>query len=227
MTFHRSRLSNERSTGALPAQPIRRRIIAYARRHFFTHGFRIITMDDLATELGMSKKTLFIHFSSKIALLRAVLLDKFDDLNADLDRTTSRDVSDFPSSLLELLSCLQRHMEEIQPPFLRDMRRENPDVFALIETKRRELILQYFGKVVDQGQKAGLIRKGVPANLVIEILLGAVQAIMNPQKIKEIGLTLDAGYITIIRVVLEGVMTEKGRSKLPRYRGRRTLSGDS
>jgi len=175
----------------------------------------------------MSKKTLYIHFSSKIALLRAVLLDKFDDLNADLDRTTSRDVSDFPSSLLELLSCLQRHMEEIQPPFLRDMRRENPDVFALIETKRRELILQYFGKVVDQGQKAGLIRKGVPANLVIEILLGAVQAIMNPQKIKEIGLTLDAGYITIIRVVLEGVMTEKGRSKLPRYRGRRTLSGDS
>ena len=175
----------------------------------------------------MSKKTLYTHFSSKIALLRAVLLDKFDDLNADLDRTTSRDVSDFPSSLLELLSCLQRQMEEIQPPFLRDIQRENPDVFEIIETKRRELILQYFGKVLDQGQKTGLIRRDIPAQLIIEILLGAVQTIMNPQKMKELGLTPEAGLLTIIGVVLEGIMTEKGRAKPSHYGGRRTLSGDS
>ena len=100
-------------------------------------------------------------------------------------------------------------------------------MFELIETKRRELILQYFGKVLDQGQKAGLIRRDIPAQLIIEILLGAVQTIMNPQKMKELGLTPEAGLLTIIGVVLEGIMTEKGRAKLSHYGGRRTLSGDS
>ncbi|MGH8100838.1 MAG: TetR/AcrR family transcriptional regulator, partial [Chthoniobacterales bacterium] len=36
----------------------RQRILGAARAHFFSHGFRSVTMDDLAEELGVSKKTL-------------------------------------------------------------------------------------------------------------------------------------------------------------------------
>ena len=54
----------------------RQRIVGAARRHFFAHGFRTVTMDDIAEELGMSKKTLYAHFPSKTALVEAVLLDK-------------------------------------------------------------------------------------------------------------------------------------------------------
>src|SRR5438552_1381598 len=50
----------------------RNRIIAGARSHFFAHGFRGVTVEDLATELGMSKKTLYAHFSSKTGILEAV-----------------------------------------------------------------------------------------------------------------------------------------------------------
>ena len=50
----------------------RARILAAAREHFFAHGFRRVTMDDLAQELGMSKKTLYAHFPSKTALLEAM-----------------------------------------------------------------------------------------------------------------------------------------------------------
>jgi hypothetical protein len=46
---------------------------------------------------------------------------------------------------------------------------------------------------------------------MIETLLGAVQAIMNPSKMTELGLTPAAGYAAIITVILEGVLTEKGR----------------
>jgi len=51
------------------AAAARRRILAGARRHFFANGFRRVTMDDLAAELGMSKKTLYAHFPSKQHLL--------------------------------------------------------------------------------------------------------------------------------------------------------------
>ena len=48
---------------------------------------------------------------------------------------------------------------------------------------------------------------------MIEILLGATEAIMNPPKMAELGLTPKMGFLTIITVVLEGVLAEKGRSR--------------
>jgi hypothetical protein len=48
--------------------------------------------------------------------------------------------------------------------------------------------------------------------MMIEILLGVTEAIMNPSKLAELGLTPKEGYVTIITVILEGVMTEKGRT---------------
>ena len=191
------------------------RIIAEARRHFFAHGFRGVTMDDLAEELGMSKKTLYACFPSKSALLEAVILEKFRSVDADLGGITSATSSDCLGALHHLLECVQGHMEEIQPPFVRDIRREAPDLFKVVESRRRDVIQRHFGKVFLEGRRAGLIRQDIPPKLAIEILLSAVQAIMNPPKMEELGLTLKTGFASIIRVVLEGLTTEKARSRRP------------
>ena len=188
------------------------RIVTAARQHFLAHGYRSVTMDDLAEELGMSKKTLYAFFPSKTDLLRAVLLDKFRSVETDLDRIISECSSDFLMALRELLACLQLHTGEIQPSFVRDIRRESPDIFKLVESRRRDVIQRYFGKIFEQGRKAGIFRRDVPTQLMIEILLGATEAIMNPPKLAELGLTPKDGYLTIITVVLEGVLTEDARS---------------
>jgi AcrR family transcriptional regulator len=196
------------------------RIITAARRHFFAHGFRSVTMDDVAEELGMSKKTLYASFPSKTDLLRAVLLDKFRSVEADLHRITFERSSDVLATLRELLACMQHHTGEIQPPFVRDIRRESPEIFKLVERRRRDVIQRYFGKIFDQGRRAGVFRSDIPTRLMIEILLGATEAIMNPPKLAELRLTPKAGYMTIITVVLEGLLTEKGRTKEDKERRR-------
>src|SRR5882724_5109221 len=86
-----------RPVGSSTAQ----RIVARAR--FFAHGFRSVTMDDLAAELGMSKKTLYAEFSSKTALLRAVLLDKFASVEKDLDAVMARCSGHAMAELQQLL----------------------------------------------------------------------------------------------------------------------------
>ncbi|MGH7828350.1 MAG: TetR/AcrR family transcriptional regulator [Candidatus Binatia bacterium] len=190
-----------------------RRIITAARRYFLTHGFRGVTMDDLARELGMSKKTLYASFSSKTAIIEAVLMDKFRNIDTDLERITSQCSTDVLASLHQLLACVQQHTEEIQPPFVRDIRREAPEIFQLVQSRRRDLIQRYFGKLFDEGRRAGIIRKDISTRLIIAILLGATESIMNPPKMAELGLTPKTGFVSIISVVLEGVLTEKGRSK--------------
>ena len=139
-------------------------------------------MDDLALELGVSKKTLYAYFPGKFDLLEAVLADKFQGVETMLKEVTRAQPHDFPATLRELLAGTQRELDEIKPPFVRDMRQKAPQVFQVIERRRAALFQRYFGKLLLAGQRAGMVRKDVPANLIIEILLAIVQAIMNPRE---------------------------------------------
>ena len=168
-------------------------------------------MDDLAEELGISKKTLYAHFPGKFALLEAVLADKFAGVEAKLKEVTRAHPHDFPAALQELLASMQGELDEIKPPFVRDMRQKAPEVFKLIERRRAALIQRYFGKFFVEGQRTGMVRKDVPAKLIIEILLAMVQSIMNPPKMEELGMMPKEGFAGILKIVLEGALTGKGR----------------
>jgi AcrR family transcriptional regulator len=190
---------------------IRQEIVAAARKHFFNHGFRSVTMDDLAAELGISKKTLYAHFPGKFDLLEAVLSAKFASVEAMLKRVTRAHPHDFAATLHELLAGTQRELDEIKPPFVRDMRQKAPQVFKMVERRRAALFQRYFGNLLVAGQRAGMVRKDVPAKLIIEILLAMVQGIMNPAKMEELGMIPKEGFAGILKLVLEGALTSKGR----------------
>src|SRR6059058_6385061 len=189
----------------------RQRIVEAARAHFFSHGFRSVTMDDLADELGISKKTLYAHFPSKIALLEAVLADKFAGVEVKLKEVTRAHLHDFSTALPDLLSTTQRELDEIKPPFVRDMRQKAPHVFKMVERRRAELIERHFGKLFVEGQRTGMVRKDIPARLMIEILLTMVQGVLNPPKMQELGMTPKEGFTGIIKIVLEGALIRKGQ----------------
>lgn len=201
------------ASAAPPDPALVARIVAAARKHFFAHGVRGVTMDQLARELGMSKKTLYACFPSKPQLLDAVLLDKFQGMRAELDQITSRPSDKFQDELRQLLACLQRQTAEIQPPLVRDLRLLSPDVFARIETHRRAMIQTYFGQLFARGQRAGAIRSDISTQWMIDILLAAVQVIANPATITALDVSPQTAMNTIISVVLEGVMTRKPRAK--------------
>jgi len=190
----------------------RQRIVEAARMHFFNHGFRSVTMDDLAAELGISKKTLYAYFPGKFDLLEAVLADKFASVEARLKEVMRVHPHDFPATLHELLAGTQQELDEIKPPFVRDMRQKAPQVFKVVERRRAALIQRHFGKLFVDGQRAGMVRKDIPAELIIEILLAMVQAIMNPAKMEELGMMPKDGFAGIIKIVLEGALTPKGRN---------------
>ena len=190
----------------------RDRIVAVARRHFMAHGFRGVTMDDLAAELGMSKKTFYAHFESKQALVQAVLLDKLQEAAADLDHLTDQE-QDFPSMIHDLLVRVQYHASEIQPSFVRDINRDLPELFKLVQERRKEMIQRQFGKIFATGLKQGGIRKDIDPQLIIEIIVGAANALANPAKVQELGITPKEALSAVITIVLEGALTKKGREE--------------
>lgn len=208
--MHRDRIKSKESSGGDSAYG---RIVAAARRTFFMNGFRRVTMDDLAHELGMSKKTLYEHFPSKTALVEAAIGDQFQSIDTELERITLECSSDFAGAAQRLIAYIQRQMGEIQPPFWRDIRRQ-PEMFSHMESRRRELVQRYFGRLMGEGRKAGIIREDVPVELITEIILAALDKIMNPTKMAELELTPKAGFSAIISVIFRGVITEKGRLQM-------------
>jgi len=195
------------------ADSVRARIVEGASQRFFTHGFRGVTMDDLAEELGMSKRTLYSRFDTKLQLLNSVLENKFRRVREDMSGILAAQ-QDFPEALGQTLACIQRHTSEIQPPFTRDMRQEGPEVFQKVERLRHAAIQGHFGELMHRGHRASFIRKDVPAQIVIEILLAAVQAIVNPTRLDELGLTPKAGCGLITKIVLEGAIDPAARARL-------------
>ena len=57
---------------------MKNKILHNATDMFLNIGFKSITMDDIATNSGISKKTIYAHFSNKIELVQAVTLNMFD-----------------------------------------------------------------------------------------------------------------------------------------------------
>src|SRR5262249_4361087 len=82
--------SNKSQLRSRDAHSNRQRIVEAAPAHIFSQGFRSGTMDDLAEELGISKKTIYAHFPGKFDLLEAVLSDKFASVEKKASPSFSR-----------------------------------------------------------------------------------------------------------------------------------------
>ena len=178
------------------------RIVAAARAHFLSHGFRAVTMDDLAAEMGMSKKTLYQHFETKRDLVREVILQKSSEFGAAMDAIRS---DEFSETLQQMLGCLHQNLSEVSPSFIRDLGKAHPDYFKLIQERRHQVIGRSFGRVFRMGQASGAIRSDVSAELMIAMLLGAVDAVLDPKWMATGDLRPDALLESVLKVFLDGV----------------------
>src|SRR5438552_7485549 len=113
MNMKRAHKSRPRSR---KRDPHRQRIVDAARIHFLSHGFRSVTMDDLAEELGVSKKTLYAHYPGEFDLLDAVLAAKRGRVEAAVREVTRSDPHDLPPAVWDLAGGMRRGVDESRPP---------------------------------------------------------------------------------------------------------------
>ncbi|MGH7937853.1 MAG: hypothetical protein ACREFG_05045 [Chthoniobacterales bacterium] len=108
-----------------------------------------------------------------------------------------------------LIGGLQDELDELKPPFLRDMRTA-PEAFQRQEERRARLIRDHFGRLFRQGQRDGHVRRDISTELMTETLLASVHAIMNPPKLQALGLAPKDGFRELIDLLLQGALVRKG-----------------
>src|SRR5579871_3887532 len=101
----------------------RTRILREARAQFFAQGYSAFNMADLATELGMSKKTLYVHFRSKHAIVRAVIDGFAAEIRTDAETVLRNPRLTFAEKLRGFAQGMIERMAACSHAVMRDLQR--------------------------------------------------------------------------------------------------------
>lgn len=187
------------------------RIVTVARAHLFAHGYSSWTMDDLATELGMSKKTLYQHFPGKEELVRAALEQFAAGVRAEADAIIADRTLTFAEKLRGFTGGMHQRLSQLTPHVMRDLQRFAPRLHELTFDLRRRNIPYIFGRLLEQGQLTGKVRPELDAPFAAEFLLHAMQGIMNPATLEHLHLAPPQAFEKAISLYFGGLLTPAGR----------------
>ena len=141
---------------------LRDRIVEKSRELFIVNGIKSVTMDEIASSMGISKRTLYEIFADKEALLEMCIQKMQDEDDRFLDEVllTARNV------LEVLLKCYQRSIEKLHATnrnFFEDLKKY-PKAHAQMKRRRNrdlEETVRFFMEGVRQG------RLGIPIAIAI------------------------------------------------------------
>ncbi len=194
---------------------IRTRIVDAAGDKFLSMGFSKVTMDEVCAAVGISKRTMYQYFRSKDDLVDAVIewlifrvAGRVQEIMTSPEDFAGK-LCDLWVMLGELLSRFSRQMQE-------DLRRFRPDLWKKLDETRREKILTHFKALVSEGVRLGFVRADVNKDILVYLYLGAVQATVNPEVLVQNSFSADEAVKTILRVILDGVLTDEARGEFRR-----------
>ena len=192
---------------------VRRRILAQGRADFFARGYTSFTMDALAAELGVSKKTLYVHFAGKDEIIAAIIDDLAAEIRAEADELMAHRELNLAEKLRGFVEGMAQRLGALQPRTLRDLQRYAPRLHTRIEDVRRRNVPYVFGRFVEEGQLSGLVRTDLPAEFAIEFFLQGVQGMLQPNALDRLRLAPRDVIVHAIDLFFSGLLTPAGRKQ--------------
>jgi len=194
----------------------REQIIHNSSELFLKYGFYKTTMDDIARELKISKKTIYKHFSTKNDLLSEII----ENMKSYVRKNINRIVSSKDQSVIKIISLsdfLVSFLLKISEIWINDLRVHNPRTWENIEYFRKETILYAFNKIINQGKRENLIIDK-PNIIIVTIILSAIQGIINPDFLLNNNFSVKEAFIQTFDILISGILTKKGRKVYKQYK---------
>lgn len=184
---------------------IKKRILTTARTSFFALGYSKVTMDELAIELHMSKKTLYRFFKNKQLLLESVIYDFFQEFQEKIDQIIKEKNNRGLGILKQFLSLVQSQISQFNIRAFEDIRKNNPKAWQIISRLREKMINNELRELLKQGKKEGTIRKDIDLDIIVLMILNTVQSIAIPEVISQFSYSTEEVIEMIARIIMSGI----------------------
>ncbi len=188
----------------------KQRIVEVSSKRFMENGISKVTLDEIASELGMSKKTMYKFFPSKEDLLKTIVHTMMSGLRVRVEAIVNSN-KPFVEKAPELLTLIGHQISIMSKQFLFDLQRFTPELWKEIDEFRRQRILTNVRTIFVQAQEEGIFRKDLDIELFILVFTSSVQGIVNPQTLSQQSFSAAEALRGIFRIIFDGAMTEEAR----------------
>jgi AcrR family transcriptional regulator len=184
-------------------------ILSKVRELYMKYGIKSITMDDVARELGISKKTLYQHVTDKDDLV-----GKFVDNEIEIRQTEIckcfRVGFNAIEELFEISLFMNKLMREQNPATDHDLKKYYPNHYQKSVKARREGMYNYILLNLKKGKKEELYRDDLDEEIIAKIYLSRVESIPFNDLYTIEEFTSIRLFVELLTYHIRGIATKKG-----------------
>jgi len=195
------------------AEPVteKDKILYFTHAKFITEGFYKTTMDEIAKDLQISKKTIYKHFTSKESLLEDVCNMRIDYMNETIDDIVSSG-DDTVSKFLKLVNLHKSMLMNCSDLWFKDLQVHAPHCLVKFKEVRENKLMGVLTKLVEQGKKEKVVQN-VPIQILITAMLGAIDSVTKSEFILNTQYSFHDAIRITSEIFFNGILTESGKEK--------------
>jgi len=180
------------------------------------YGIKSVTMDEIATQLGVSKKTIYQSFKDKNELVDAVIAEMLE--YNKLCCRESRDEADNAVHEVYLgMASLQEMLDNMNPSILFDIERGHPQTFKRFIEFKYNFLYEIMKKNVERGKKEELYRPDLNAELISKVRIETIMMAFNEEIFPRHQYSLVYIQQQLIEYFLFAMATAKGYKLITKY----------
>jgi len=187
----------------------KRNLLKDITESFLNKGFYKTTMDEIASDLRISKKTIYKYFPSKEMLLNLIIHAVVFTIRKEFRKIIEQDKTSVEKMFMVSKFFISM-ASKVNFNTLLEIKKLGPNFWNTVERLRAREIFANFGKLIAQGQEEGYVVP-IPRELILQIYIAAIQAVINPHFIVKNEFSIQqAGQMTI-DIIFNGVLTDEGK----------------
>ncbi len=192
------------------------RILDTARDLFFRNGIKSITMDDIAAQQGISKKTIYQYYKDKNDLVAALTKNQMECQHQDMC-TIREESSNAVQELLESMKYMGQIFTNINTAMFYDLRKHHPLAWAQFRSFKEKELAGFIEENLRKGMKQGLYRKNLKIRILARLRLEEIELAFDPVAFPPEQFNILDVQLTIMEHFLQGVVTLKGHKMLNKH----------
>jgi len=193
------------------------RILEKATIHFMRYGIRSVSMDDIANQLGMSKKTIYQYFSDKEQLVDAVMQEEEKRMHNDCTRC--RDASaDAVEEMFLAMDQITHQFSQMNPVILYDMEKFHPVVYQRFMRMKNNFLYGVICDNIRRGIQEGFYRSELDVETIGRYRLESMMLPFNMTVYPPGKYNLAQVAREIMEHFLFGLATSQGYKLIQKYK---------
>lgn len=187
----------------------KKEILDRATQVIMRYGIKSVTMDDLARELSISKKTLYALFGDKRKMIQTLVAEQIDadKSSCQIQITLAKNAIE---EMFLVTSFISERLKNVNVTFFYDLRMSYPKAFKAMEDYKWGYIQETIILNLKRGVAEGIYREDLHPNIVARVYLTNVEMIFGGREFDNMNISVYEIFLEIFMLHMRGIVNEKG-----------------